>query len=344
MKTTHVTLTALLLLVIALSGCNKKNSTPMMKNISGRPGEMVVVISKDHWKGEFGTAMFETLAQPQLGLPAEEPLFDITQIPHEAFSDIFLTTRNLIVVNIGSNQKTNEVVYQNNVYAHLQAFVTINANNTAEALSLFKSNTDKILGFFVGAERNRLLYSYERIYEKAVSNTTKDKFGLDIRMIPGSNVVENRDDFMWIRFETPEISQGIFIYTFPYESDSTFTRDYLLAKRNIILKKNVPGPTEGSYMTTDSETQILFNILKKNGNYSSEARGLWKVENDFMGGPFIQFATLDLLNRKVIVIDGYVYAPSKNKRNLLRQVEAMIYSAKFINQAEMDKLNKQFEL
>ena len=38
---------------------------------------------------------------------------------------------------------------------------------------------------------------------------------------------------------------------------------------------------------------------------------------------------------------GFVYAPSKDKRNFLRQVEAMIYSLKQNNQADNDKLNQQ---
>jgi len=42
----------------------------------------------------------------------------------------------------------------------------------------------------------------------------------------------------------------------------------------------------------------------------------------------------------VITVEGYVYAPGKDKRNLLRQVEAIVYSVSFTNQKEMDNINK----
>ncbi len=63
-------------------------------------------------------------------------------------------------------------------------------------------------------------------------------------------------------------------------------------------------------------------------------RGLWRVMNDFMGGPYVSLAELDVKNQRVVVAFGYVYAPSKNKRNLINQVEAMIYSFKFNDQKE----------
>jgi hypothetical protein len=55
-------------------------------------------------------------------------------------------------------------------------------------------------------------------------------------------------------------------------------------------------------------------------------RGLWKLEHDFMGGPYISLSVLDPARKRVITVEGDVYAPKNNKRNLLQQVAAMIYT------------------
>jgi hypothetical protein len=89
---------------------------------------------------------------------------------------------------------------------------------------------------------------------------------------------------------------------------------------------------------------LLFNTFKMNGNYAAELRGQWKLENDFMGGPFVNLSILDVLQNRVVTLDGFVYAPSKDKRNFLRQVEAMLHSIKFDNQPDMDKINRQLDL
>jgi hypothetical protein len=268
----------------------------------------------------------------------------LINIPHEAFGDIFKTTRNLVIAHIGESIDDVGVQFQRNVHAYPQSVLVINAKNREQFVQLFNEKEDKIVGFFVGAERDRLKLNYSRYHEVEVSNATKKRFGLDINVPPGFKIAENKENFMWLRYETPEISQGILIYSYPYEDDSTFTPDYMIAKRNVFLKNNVPGPLEGSYMTTEKEVPVIYQVFKRDGNYSAEMRGLWKVENDFMGGPFVSLSMLDLLNNRIITLDAFVYAPRKDKRNYIRQVESMIYSSSFINQKDMDKINAQFEL
>lgn len=332
-----------LVAVVLLSGCSNRNQTSMMKGVTGKAGELVVVISPDAWDNGPGDQLKEVLMQPQYGLPQDEPILDVINIPKEAFAEIFKTSRNIIITNIGSSVSKPGVTYQRDVYAYTQALVTINAKSQKEFVTIFKQNSDKIVGFLLKSERDRLLLNYSKYHDAGVKKKIEDRFGVRMNIPPGFRVDEDREDFMWIRYNPPEVSQGLLIYSYPYVNDSTFTSNYQIAKRNIFLKNNVPGPTEGSYMTTEGQLPLMFNVFQKDGNYAAELRGLWKVENDFMGGPFVSISMLDLLNNRVVVAEGYVYGPNTDKRNYLRQVEAMIYSAEFINQQDIDKINKQFE-
>ena len=328
---------------MAFAGCKKTTNTTGLKNVTGRPGELVIVIPDETWKGIAGDTIHALLAQPQLALPQSEPLFNITSIPQEGFGDIFKTSRNLMITKISPTVEKPEVQYRDNVYANTQAVVTITAKDAMELVDVFTKNSDKIIGFFLRTERNRLISNYMTYYERSITETVSSKFGIQLNVAPGFQIAENRDTFMWLRFETPEISQGILIYEFPYNSDSTFTANYLMTKRIIAWKNHVPGPRAGSYMTNENDLPPVFNVLTHNGNYAAETRNLWRVENDYMGGPYISLAVLDMLKQRVVVVEGYVYAPTKKKRNLLRQVEGMIYTMRFDNQADIDKINKQFE-
>jgi len=330
----------ILLLAVILFSCNN-DSTIIQKKITGKAGEMVVVISKSAWEGSAGEAIRETLAQPQAALPQEEPLFDIIDVPHEAFKDIFKSTRNIIQTNISQNVEKEGVTFTDDIWAYPQATVQIKAKNPDRFVELFNENKGKILSYFLAAERERITMNYKKTYEKAVYNILNKDFGFTMTVPPGFRVMEQKKDFIWIQYDTPEIFQGIVIYTYPFVSDSAFTVNYQLPIRDSLLKANVPGPTDGSYMTTEKRIDQVHNITKHNGNYASEMRGLWKVANDFMGGPYIALSELDMANQRVICAFGFVYKPNKDKRNLLRQVEAMIYSLKLNNQKENDTLNKQ---
>lgn len=337
------TIVTFIMLAILSGGCKKGQNNSGLTNVTGQAGELVIVVSNEAWKGTVGDTLFAVLTQPQIALPQQEPLFNVLNIPQEAFGDIFKTSRNIIITNISPSVKKSEVQFRSNVYANTQAIVTISAKDNAEFITLFSEYSDQILSFFLKAERSRLIGSYSSIFERSVLETLSKKYDITLNVPPGFTIAKDDDDFTWIRFETPEISQGIFIYEFPYVSDSTFTSKFLTTERIKRWKDNVPGPREGSYMTNENELEAEFNIIKHNGNYAAETRNLWTVENDYMGGPYISLAVLDMLKQRVVVVEGFVYAPSKNKRNLLRQVEAMIYSLKFNQQSDINKINKQYE-
>ena len=69
--------------------------------------------------------------------------------------------------------------------------------------------------------------------------------------------------------------------------------------------------------------------INLNGIYVNELRGLWQMERDFMGGPYINYSMVDEQNNRVVCIDGYVYAPKFDKREFLREQEALIKTITF---------------
>jgi hypothetical protein len=331
------------LAVGSLLSCSN-DSQILHKTITGKASELVVVISTDSWKGAPGVLIRETLAQPQMGLPQDEPIFDVIDVPHNAFKSIFRSTRNILRTSISSNVEKEGISFTDDVWAYPQATVQIRAKSAKKFEEIFTENKNTILSYFIAAEKERLTMNYKKFYDKGVYNVLNRDYGLTMKVPPGFAITEQKKDFIWVKYDTPEIQQGIILYSFPYVSDSAFTVDYLLDVRDKMLKINIPGPTEGSYMTTEKRFEQLFNIHEHGGNYASDMRGLWRVQNDFMGGPYVSLAELDATNQRVVVAFGYVYAPSKDKRNLLRQVEAMIYSMKLNDQAKNDKINSQIRM
>ena len=342
MKQNFIFQFAVVLVLVVFQSCS--DEPDLHQNITGKANEMIIVISDESWNGKPGELLRNMLGQSHLALPQDEPVFDLINVPHAGFKKIFRTTRNIIQTTISSSVESPGVTLKDDAWAYPQATVEIKAKNAGQFEELLNENSNKILSYFLAAEKKRLTMNYAKYYEKLVFNTLDTDFGVTMKVPPGFAIAGKKKDFIWFRYETPEISQGIVLYTFPYVSDSTFTVNYLVAIRDSVLKANVPGPTAGSYMSTEKRLDQVFNIIEHYKNYASEMRGLWRLENDFMGGPYISLAELDASNQRIVVAFGYVFAPSKEKRNLLQQVEAMIYSLKMNNQTENDKINSQIKM
>ncbi len=342
MKRFSLIILALLSLVIFASSC--KDDTQLRKKITGKAGEVVIVIPRESWDGSVGETMRASLAQAQLSLPQPEPIFDLISVPPNAFKDIFKTSRNIVNVRISQSADSSKVEFKKDIWAWPQAVVNITAKSSEDFDTIFKANSDRIVAYLLKAERDRLMGNYAKYNEKTVIDPLKNTLNINMVVPVGFKVAKEADNFLLLRYDTPEITQGIALYSFPYTSDSTFTPDYMLTQRDSVLKAYIEGPSTGSYMTTEHRLPPTFNIFSFKNNYATEMRGLWRVENDFMGGPFLNIAILDASNNRVVVADGFVYAPRFDKRNYLRQLEAMIYSITFPDQAKNDKIKSQIEM
>jgi hypothetical protein len=55
-------------------------------------------------------------------------------------------------------------------------------------------------------------------------------------------------------------------------------------------------------------------------------RGLWKTNSLSMGGPFISYTVADTKQGMLYYVEGFVYAPSREQREIMREVETILNS------------------
>lgn len=319
-----------LLIFLFLISCNSgKMKKDLLPGVSGKAGEVLVIMEKEDWKGKCGETVKHTFLQEVQGLPQIEPMLNPVNISKKAFSELFRIHRNIVYVQISKNIETPKITIEKDKWATPQTVINIFAPSKEAFVQLFSENKDKILNLILQAERNRLTANYKKYAEYKVIEKIKDKADIKIRVPKGYTYDMDTTNFIWISHETPQISQGVFIYWYPYKDTAMFSKKELLNKRNDVLKKYVSGPQKGSYMTTETQISPLLNTYIFKDEYFAEIRGLWKVEGDYMGGPFVSISRLDKKNNRIVVADGYVYAPKYDKRNYMRQVEAILYSIEF---------------
>jgi hypothetical protein len=325
MKSSHI-LSLVLLITLSFGACKNKSGS-FKPNAGGSAGELLVVMD-DKWKETpGGEALKSIIVQPYLGLPQQEPMFDILITPHRGFTNHLKTYRNLIVTKISADVETDTIKYYKGVWAKDQALVRIWAKSSEKMAEMVRNHEIKLLSFFNKAERERYVKSFRKYIHGEFSEKIKAKWNVSLSVPTSFQRSKEVDDLIWMNEETTFGSQGIIVYSFDYVGEGTFSKEYLLNKRDSMLKANIPGPSEGSYMATEHKWPIIYKTPTVNDNKAIEMRGLWKVVGDMMGGPWLSHTHHDAKNRRVIVVEAYVYSPENpEKRNPIRQLEAVLYS------------------
>lgn len=301
----------------------------LMPNISGKAGEVVVVANKSAWESDPGIALRSVLAADYPFLPQKEPLFTLIDIPENAFTSIFQTHRNIVILKIVPDRKKAKIIYQENVWSAPQIVVTISAPSAKEASDIITAEGEKLSDAILEAERTRVIENSKRYEEKGLRKEIARIFDGSPYFPKGYKLRKRTSNFVWASYETTYTNQGIFIYRYPYTDTTDFRLENLLSKRNEIMFDNVPGPLDNTYMTTNLLSTPGVRLVKYNKLDFMELRGLWEIQNDFMSGPFVDHIFLDKDKKNIIVLEAFVYAPRYDKRNYLRQVESIIYSFEF---------------
>ena len=298
----------------------------MMPNASGLPYEMLVVMGDDQWQRPLGRAVYGVLDTDVPGLPQSERSFRITRVNPSAFdSNMFRIMRNVILVDIQNIYTQPKFKFARNVYSYPQMVMTLQAPDEASLAEYVKDNAQSILDFFTKAEMNREIDNLREEHNLEASRLAKEILGVDIWVPWTVNKFKQGKDFLWASTNTGKKDMSIVLYSYPYTDKNTFTLEYFLHKRDSVMKVNIPGGREGSYMTTQRD-YVYVKDATVQGKYAQVARGLWRVQGDRMGGPFVSHSRVDEVNGRVIVAEAFIYAPESLKRDLMRRMEAALYT------------------
>ena len=320
----------ILLVMIALCAvsCNqKKVRKALLPNISGKPGEVIVVINKGDWEGNLGMAIRDSLACDFPFLPQREPMYDVVNVAPSGFTSMFQIHRNIIIANISHDVTEPGVIFRNDIWAAPQCVIRINASNAEEAVSLFKENCVKIKAVLAQAEINRFISNAKRYEELGLAPVVTDMIGGSPHFPSGYKLKKKTDDFIWITYDPQFTQQSILIFKYPVvEGENMMDPENLLKAQNKMLKENVPGMFENTYMIVSPVIRPAVTYKKYGAHEFAETRGLWEVHNDYMGGPFVSHAFYSPDGQNMILMQAFVYAPKYDKRNYLKQVESILYS------------------
>ena len=327
------TYACLLVTLFTLASCDEGGTSLLTPASSGRPYEMLVVMDDSVWNRPAGRALFDALDTDVPGLPQSERSFRIMQINDKQMNSTFALFRNIIVPKIDRMYTQVKFKFSRDVKASPQMVMTIQAPNEQAFAEYVGKHKQTIVDFFTRAEMNRQVKLLEKEHSPLVEQIVKDSFQCIVHVPADLENYKRGRDFLWATTNRERDDLSFVIYTYPFTDKNTFTLDYFIHKRDSFMKANLPGPLDGSYMATNKEFIISQDIAVR-GKYAQEVKGLWDMKGAVMGGPFVSHVRVDEKNQRVIVAEAFVYSPGRKKRDIMRRMEAALYTLQLPDELE----------
>lgn len=314
----------------ATTGCDAFRSLRDSDGMTaqGRPYELVIVCGHDAWKGALGDSLRAVFTAPVPYLNQTESLFDVLRVTERSYTGTVARHRNILKLVVDPTLPQAEAGVQYDLTAQPQIIITLQGPTERSLTQYIDTHRNEMVQIFEQAERDRSIRFTERYFAAEVSKAIEARFGVQMKVPRGYIVAKSEPDFVWARYEYPQASQGFFVYSYPYEGPESLSPAALLAARNKFAAR-IPGPADGSYMTTSDAIEPSYRMFRLEGRLWCEMRGFWDVAGDYMGGPFVSYTTVDTKTNRVFTLDGYVYSPKLHKRNFVRGVEHLLYEVNF---------------
>lgn len=301
----------------------KKQEENLPRKATGKINTISVVIDDQLWNGEIGDSIRNKFASPVIGLPQEEPLFTINQYPAKLMEGFMTDSRTIFVVK---KEEKNQFIIKKNQYASPQKVFHISGKTNDAILEIIQKNTPKILQIIKEAEiaESQRLNSQSLLNPQFIAN----KFNISLKIPSGYLYVVQESNFIWLKKEIVSGNNSLLIYQVPISSikNNVNIITNIIKMRDSIGDLYIRGTELDSQMITEEGYAPYFFKIKLDNKETYETKGTWELKNDFMSGPFINYAIVDEPHNRILVLEGFCYSPSKEKRDLMHELESIIKS------------------
>ena len=179
----------------------------------------------------------------------------------------------------------NKFEFKENEFVTPQNSFYISGKTSFEILELLEKNTPEIIKKMRAIE---IAHKQKTIKDSLLDiKKIQKKFNIDILIPSKYEYVMRRRNFIWLKSEIVSGNTSLIIYQIPW--------------KRINPKNAVNDAVKVTY----------------------ETKGTWQMKNDFMSGPFISYAIFDKAHKRILVLEGFCYAPSKEKRDLMFELESI---------------------
>jgi len=341
------------LLFILISCGEPLTRQDLLPDATGTHGEIILLIEDDLWTGAVGESVSAQLDQNAKGpYLRPEPMFTVVRKRPAELNHLSQLNRNLlkVMVDFDSTYSETVIIEKRDYFAKNQLFVIIKDSDPDRLYKYIVNDFGNIIDLFNDFELQQLIREYKERPNAAIKEKAQKNFGISISLPKESELKVDSSHFMWVKRdrskhllsneslrsnETYWIQQGILFWSEPYSDTSQLTTHGVLQKRDSMLKYHVPGKVKHSYMSTEYDPYYKpeSRVFEYNGSYAIEIRGLWVHRGDpaaFGGGPFVQYTIHNKSKGTVVTVCGYIYAPKFDKREYIREIDAMLNTIELV--------------
>ncbi len=319
---------------------------------TGPVNKLAIYLDPSYQNGMLRDSLLYYFEQPYLLTPIPTSVVDLEMKSFAAFADgTNKNANNIVVVNLSESSQISSFAKQQ--LGDEQINAALNGKNMAlvrvkdvnaqpqqlfylltreypnlgdkKTINQLQDYIQTVIEECLTLDNQRLASAMSRNRNLSVEDKIKEDFGVQMWIPRKYEVMMEEENMLWLLYEPA--SRELYSCILLYKSNAYDSKK--LEDRALPLRADL-----GKYVTTNRDsTSMVTHVsskpfpiqreLKINEKAVIETRGLWEIENDYLGGGFVNY-TLENKRGETLSIDGFVYYSEDDFRRQMRDIDAIM--------------------
>ena len=330
----HIFCYLLVMTALIMTSCKSDLSKALKPDASGTPYDLYIVMPDGLKETALNDTLHAIFEYPMECTPNGDPYFHVRHLSPENFaSSVIRIVANVILIDIDPSNASDPVItLDHDRYATGQTILKMHAKSIESLAEYLPQMQVQLRQLFVKAEINRrmkvLLEEHQHSQQDRLRKLQNATINIPLTMNVTCNPAAD-STFFWVSDNFAAKQSYLVVYSVPYTDQNIFSLEGAVAVRDSVMGANITGSDSTQYMETNQHVVLPeYKAISVGGRYVGELRGMWRMKNGLMAGPFVCHMRLDELNKRVVFAEGFCYAPNESKRMLIRNLEAVLYTLK----------------
>lgn len=330
------------------SGRSKEDvGTSNLPMAQGKEREVFLVIDSATYAGEVGEILRDIYASPVPGLLKDEPWFKLRTINPLAMTETLRRQANMIFVTtldsdsrqgrkmqsyfteesleIIRNEPDRFMLSSKDEYARGQEVIYLFGETKDQLVQNLEKNRLKLRNYMINRALTSITKDIKADDDEGIAKELREDRGYSIVVPKGFYIAREFENLVWIRQPDQRIDKSIFIYSIPYTDKKSFQNERIMALRDSVTKQFLYDIDKRDlYFEVEPLVPMYTEEFTFNGKYAVETRGMWKLNDQSVGGPFLSYMFVDDATNTLYYLDGFIIAPGQDKVEDLFELEAIL--------------------
>jgi hypothetical protein len=217
-----------------------------------------------------------------------------------------------------------------NQFTMPQNVIYISGRTIGDIIQLIEKNSSKM----IERMRNGEVSYMQTMFGKSLLDhqLIASKFKVSLLVPSEYRYALTNRNFVWLRKEITSGNTSLVLYEVPANTilKKNDILNNIIRMRDSVAGIYIRGAVDGTAMVTENSYSPYFMATTINDKPAYEVRGNWELDRN-MSGPFVTYCVRDDINNRFLIMDGFCYLPSKQKRDVMMELEAIAKSVHFLD-------------